>query len=144
VNIPRSFLALGLVFVLCVAAGAAKKERSSGLSERSATMTPAPQTVTSKEFKSPATPTTTTKIEEPNAERRAWEELATPQRAGAAAYQIPWQTINAGGTPMSSTSYQVNASAGQSAIGYATRRFSHRARLERDDRYSLCGFARRE
>ncbi|MEW5876123.1 MAG: hypothetical protein AB1752_13200 [Candidatus Zixiibacteriota bacterium] len=38
----------------------------------------------------------------------------------SATYQIPWQSINGGGAPSSSTNYQVNASVGQSAIGYST------------------------
>jgi hypothetical protein len=43
---------------------------------------------------------------------------ATP--AGAATYEIPWQSVNGGGAPSSSTNYSVNASVGQSAIGYST------------------------
>lgn len=38
----------------------------------------------------------------------------------AAAFEIPWQSINGGGGPSSSTNYSVNASVGQSTIGSAT------------------------
>lgn len=38
----------------------------------------------------------------------------------AATYQIPWQSINAGGAPGASANYQINASVGQSAIGFST------------------------
>jgi hypothetical protein len=40
--------------------------------------------------------------------------------AGADAYEIPWQSINAGGDDMQSTNYQMMSSVGQSVIGYAT------------------------
>jgi hypothetical protein len=40
--------------------------------------------------------------------------------AGAAAYDVPWQSVNAGGQPATSTNYSVHASIGQSTIGYAT------------------------
>jgi len=39
--------------------------------------------------------------------------------ADAADYQIPWQSINAGGGDLQSASYQVSFSVGQSVIGYA-------------------------
>ncbi len=42
------------------------------------------------------------------------------QLTSAASYEIPWSSINGGGTPSSSTNYSVNASVGQSAIGFAT------------------------
>jgi len=38
---------------------------------------------------------------------------------GAAAYEVPWQSVNAGGQPATSANYSVNASIGQSTIGYA-------------------------
>jgi hypothetical protein len=38
----------------------------------------------------------------------------------AADYEIPWQSVNAGGAPCASDNYSVNASVGQSTIGYAT------------------------
>jgi hypothetical protein len=38
----------------------------------------------------------------------------------AAAYEIPWQSVNAGGDDMSSTNYQMSSSAGQSCIGYTS------------------------
>jgi hypothetical protein len=38
----------------------------------------------------------------------------------AAAYQIPWKSVNGGGNPGTSASYMLNASVGQSTIGYAT------------------------
>jgi hypothetical protein len=37
-----------------------------------------------------------------------------------AAYEIPWQSINAGGDDLSSDNYQMMSSVGQSVIGYAT------------------------
>ena len=40
--------------------------------------------------------------------------------AGTAAYEVPWQSINAGGQPATSANYSVNASVGQSTIGYST------------------------
>jgi len=46
-----------------------------------------------------------------------------PDMAPAAAsenYQISWQSVNGGGGPASSASYNCDASAGQVAIGYAT------------------------
>ena len=43
-----------------------------------------------------------------------------PTPANPAAYSIPWQSINSGGVPATSTNYRLNGSAGQSAIGYAT------------------------
>ncbi|MBD3299410.1 MAG: hypothetical protein GF341_12190 [candidate division Zixibacteria bacterium] len=48
--------------------------------------------------------------------------LETPlsQGTNAANYEIPWSSINGGGAPSSSTNYSVNASVGQSAIGFAT------------------------
>lgn len=40
--------------------------------------------------------------------------------SGTAVYTVTWQSVNAGGGVMSSTSYAVQSSAGQAAIGYAT------------------------
>lgn len=45
---------------------------------------------------------------------------ATEAAAASANYEIPWQTVNAGGAPCASDSYGVNASVGQSTIGHAT------------------------
>jgi len=45
----------------------------------------------------------------------------TPPTACASPdYEIPWQSINAGGAPGTSTNYQHNGSAGQLVVGYAT------------------------
>jgi len=44
----------------------------------------------------------------------------TPAPAGTDAYDIPWQSINAGGDDMSSTNYQMLSSVGQSVIGYTS------------------------
>jgi hypothetical protein len=40
--------------------------------------------------------------------------------AGADAYEIPWQSINAGGEDMTSANYQMLSSVGQSVIGYTS------------------------
>jgi hypothetical protein len=56
------------------------------------------------------------------------EEALTPKLqpsvtgspADAAAYSVPWQSVNGGGGPMSSANYSVSSSTGQSAIGSAS------------------------
>ena len=50
----------------------------------------------------------------------AIEPLSMESAADAADYDIPWQSINAGGGDLQSASYQVSSSVGQSVIGYAT------------------------
>ena len=50
-------------------------------------------------------------------ERVVSENKAT---ADPNAYDIPWQSINAGGNDMQSTNYQMMSSVGQSVIGQAT------------------------
>ncbi|GAB4316588.1 MAG: hypothetical protein Kow0074_04610 [Candidatus Zixiibacteriota bacterium] len=47
-------------------------------------------------------------------------EAPTTVNSSAALYDIPWSSVNGGGAPSSSTNYSVNASVGQSAIGFAT------------------------
>jgi hypothetical protein len=42
------------------------------------------------------------------------------QTASAANFEIPWQSVNGGGGPMSSASYSVNSSVGQAVIGFST------------------------
>jgi hypothetical protein len=118
-NMSRSILALGLVLILSMAAWAAKKERASSPAERSATKTPSQQAVTAK--KSPSPPAQTTiKFEEPGLDHALLEQPATQQPSAAAAFQIPCQSVNGGGGPMSSANYSVNSSAGQSTIGFSS------------------------
>jgi len=54
----------------------------------------------------------------PEAVITAIESPETVKEPGA--YQIPWQSINAGGEDISSTNYQLMFSVGQSVVGYAT------------------------
>ncbi|HSG99033.1 MAG TPA: hypothetical protein VLB27_03225 [candidate division Zixibacteria bacterium] len=53
-------------------------------------------------------------------EKLITEAETNPQTQAAATYDIPWSSINGGGTPMSSASYAVNSSVGQAAIGAAS------------------------
>jgi len=50
------------------------------------------------------------------------EQTREPTQAPQAAttYEIPWQSVNGGGTPASSSNYELNSSASQSVIGLAS------------------------
>jgi hypothetical protein len=102
-----------LIFALAVSIQGARKESVSKTQE-SAKQTaqpakPVKPTVTPRSQLTPQQPTPMTTI--PPSTRTATE---------AATYEINWESVNAGGGPSSSTNYSVNASAGQSTIGYAT------------------------
>ena len=66
------------------------------------------------------TPSTKTPLPMPGSISKESLNPGATQQSPAASYDIPWQSINGGGAPSSSTNYSVNASVGQSAIGFAT------------------------
>jgi len=49
-----------------------------------------------------------------------YESSVVEQPTSTDDYNIPWQSINAGGGHLQSTNYQISSSIGQSVIGYAT------------------------
>ena len=51
--------------------------------------------------------------------QEAMDALETSSTA-AANFEIPWQSVNGGGGPMSSASYSVKSSVGQAVIGFST------------------------
>lgn len=105
-NIARSVSVPILILALTVASWAAKKQGNSPVPERSAVSVAA---------------TSNTKWEAPAVVDQTRDEPAHPQQTEApTTWQIPWQSVNGGGAPMTSTNYQVNASVGQSAIGFTT------------------------
>ena len=115
-RLPRSFSAIG-VSLVSIALIAAAPTKESGANKPSAAATKN----TSETL--PVTLPQAQPVEGPSQPMegsKAPAESATPAAAGAATYQIPWQSINGGGAPATSTNYQVNASVGQSAIGYST------------------------
>jgi len=106
---------IGLIvgFSLIVGAGPAKNEKDRSV------VRPAAKTSTAarQDVKVDVAPTTTPET----VNHLSPDILDAPTTAGATAtYDIPWSSVNGGGAPSSSTNYSVNASVGQSAIGFAT------------------------
>jgi len=91
-------------------------------SKKSSTDTPSPAATQPKAETAPV-PSAQTQPRETSSPRELNQAPADPSvtpTGSSAVYQIPWQSINGGGAPSASTNYQVNASVGQSAIGYST------------------------
>lgn len=115
----RSTLTLVLLVVLCSVTWAAKKQQPAPHPKDAVSQTEPSKAVTSRKSVAPANQALT----QPDAAVEITPVPTRPapnQATGAAAYQIPWQSVNGGGAPSTSTNYQVNASVGQSSIGYAT------------------------
>ena len=75
---------------------------------------------TKKQSESIPSTETTNKVSEQAAAKVDPNEPQPPVAAGPDAYDIPWQSINAGGDDMQSANYQMLSSVGQSVIGYAS------------------------
>ncbi len=107
-------MSLSCLLIVCLA-GASLAEKPTLVEDKKSTSV---QKITPQSEKPQSTGRTSTPQSTPPVVEPAVPDLQAANEA--AAYDIPWQSINAGGDDISSTNYQMMFSVGQSVIGYAT------------------------